>query len=41
MGTTTNDRGAQRLRLEQLQEWEALKYGMFIHYGMSTYTQTS
>jgi alpha-L-fucosidase len=38
MGTTTNDRGAQRLRLEQLQEWEALKYGMFIHYGMSTYT---
>jgi alpha-L-fucosidase len=38
MGTTTNERGAQRLSLEQLQEWEALKYGMFIHYGMSTYT---
>jgi alpha-L-fucosidase len=26
------------LSLEQLQKWEALKYGMFIHYGMSTYT---
>jgi len=38
MGTTTNERGAQRLSLEQLQKWEALKYGMFIHYGMSTYT---
>jgi alpha-L-fucosidase len=38
MGTTTNERCAQRLSLEQLQKWEALKYGMFIHYGMSTYT---
>ena len=34
----TNERGAQRLSLEQLQKWEAFKYGMFIHYGMSTYT---
>ncbi len=34
---TTNERGAQRLSLEQLQKWEALKYGMFIHYGMSTF----
>ena len=33
----TNERGAQRLSLEQLQKWEALKYGMFIHYGMSTF----
>jgi alpha-L-fucosidase len=33
-----NERGAQRLTLQQLQKWEALKYGMFIHYGMSTYT---
>jgi alpha-L-fucosidase len=33
-----NERGAQRLSLQQLQKWEALKYGMFIHYGMSTYT---
>jgi len=31
-------RGAQRLSLEQLQKWEALHYGMFIHFGMSTYT---
>jgi hypothetical protein len=35
---TTNERGAQRLSLEQLRKWEALKFGMFIHYGMSTYT---
>ena len=35
---TTHERGAQRLSLEQLQKWEALKYGMFIHYGMSTST---
>ncbi|MFM8831901.1 MAG: alpha-L-fucosidase [Spartobacteria bacterium] len=33
----TNERGAQRLSLEQLQKWEALKYGMFIHFGMSTF----
>jgi alpha-L-fucosidase len=38
MTTNTNESGAQRLSLEQLQKWEALKYGMFIHYGMSTYT---
>jgi alpha-L-fucosidase len=30
--------GAQRLSLPELQKWEALKFGMFIHYGMSTYT---
>jgi alpha-L-fucosidase len=30
-------RGAQRLSLEQLKRWEALGYGMFIHFGMSTY----
>jgi alpha-L-fucosidase len=35
---TSNERGAQRLSPEQLQKWEALKFGMFIHYGMSTYT---
>jgi len=34
---TTNEPGAQRLTLEQLQKWEALKFGMFIHFGMSTY----
>jgi len=30
-------RGSQRLSLEQLAAWEALGYGMFIHYGMSTF----
>jgi alpha-L-fucosidase len=29
--------GAQRLSLSQLQAWEALGYGMFIHFGMGTY----
>jgi alpha-L-fucosidase len=29
-------RGSQRLSLERLQRWEALGYGMFIHFGMST-----
>ena len=30
-------RGSQRLSLEQLEAWEALAYGMFIHFGMSTF----
>lgn len=30
-------RGAQRLSLQQLRAWEALEYGMFIHFGMSTF----
>jgi alpha-L-fucosidase len=34
---TTPEPGAQRLTIEQLQQWEALKFGMFIHFGMSTY----
>lgn len=29
--------GAQRLPVPALQEWEALKFGMFIHFGMSTF----
>lgn len=29
--------GAQRLSLPALQRWEALGYGMFIHFGMSTF----
>ena len=29
--------GSQRLSLKQLQAWENLKYGMFIHFGMSTF----
>ena len=31
--------GAQRLSLAQLQKWESLQYGMFIHFGMSTFVQ--
>lgn len=31
--------GHQRLRVEQLQRWESLEYGMFIHFGMSTYVE--
>jgi len=29
--------GAQRLSLKALQEWEALRFGMFISFGMSTF----
>ena len=29
--------GTQRLSLDHLQRWEALKFGMFIHFGMSTF----
>ena len=29
--------GAQRLSVERLKSWEALGYGMFIHFGMSTF----
>lgn len=37
--TGSNDKqpGDQRLKIAQLQEWEALHYGMFIHFGMSTF----
>ena len=34
---TSQKRGSQRLSIEQLQQWEAMEYGMFIHFGMSTY----
>ncbi len=30
--------GNQRLLLKQLEEWKKAQYGMFIHFGMSTYT---
>jgi alpha-L-fucosidase len=30
-------RGSQRLSLKKLQSWEKLGYGMFIHFGMSTF----
>ena len=29
--------GSQRLSLGQLEKWESLGYGMFIHFGMSTF----
>lgn len=29
--------GRQRLSLEKLRAWEKLRYGMFIHFGMSTF----
>jgi len=31
--------GQQRLRLQQLREWEALRFGMFITFGMSTFLE--
>lgn len=30
-------RGSQRLSLKQLRAWEQLEYGMYIHFGMSTF----
>lgn len=38
--TTTADlppQGAQRLKLAALESWLSQEYGMFIHFGMSTY----
>lgn len=32
-----NEAGAQRLSLDELQCWEALRFGMFLHFGMSTF----
>lgn len=34
---TPPERGNQRLSREQLHAWEALGFGMFIHFGMSTF----
>ncbi len=36
--TAENSNGAQRLSIEKLQRWEELGYGMFLHFGMSTFT---
>lgn len=33
------EKGNQRLSLEQLRKWESLQYGMFIHFGMSTFVE--
>jgi len=30
--------GAQRFSIERLKKWEALEFGMFIHFGMSTFS---
>ncbi len=32
-------KGSQRLSLDKLRAWESLGYGMFIHFGMSTFVQ--
>jgi alpha-L-fucosidase len=32
-----NQKGDQRLSLAELKAWEAWRYGMFIHFGMSTF----
>jgi alpha-L-fucosidase len=31
--------GSQRLSLARLHKWESLRYGMFIHFGMSTFVR--
>ena len=36
-GAGETRRGAQRLSVERLKAWESLGYGMFIHFGMSTF----
>ena len=36
-GSRPSQEGSQRLPLAQLRAWEALRYGMFIHFGMSTF----
>lgn len=38
VSSTEAEKGAQRLSLKQLKRWEAMQYGMFIHFGMSTFT---
>ncbi len=35
----TENQYAQRLSVEKLKEWQDLRYGMFIHYGMSTFLE--
>ena len=35
---TKSNKGVQRLPIERLKEWETLQYGMFIHFGMSTFS---
>lgn len=35
--SSIEESGAQRLSIRELQQWEALRFGMFIHFGMSTF----
>jgi len=37
--STIAETGKQRLSLEQLSTWEKMAYGMFIHFGMSTFDE--
>ncbi|MEM6885432.1 MAG: alpha-L-fucosidase [Verrucomicrobiota bacterium] len=37
--SSSEERGAQRLPVEKLEEYMQWKYGMFIHWGMSTYDE--
>ncbi len=37
VGTSVSETGAQRLSVAKLRAWEALGYGVFIHFGMSTF----
>lgn len=39
-GAETQKRGSQRLSAAQLARWESLGYGMFIHFGMSTFLRS-
>ena len=34
----SDEKGIQRLSIERLKKWETLEYGMFIHFGMSTFS---
>lgn len=38
MHTTQEHTGAQRLSRSRLDQWRDLRYGMFIHFGMSTFS---
>lgn len=35
--TMSKEKGNQRLSLKKLKQWESLGYGMFLHFGMSTF----
>ncbi|MBL8234362.1 MAG: alpha-L-fucosidase [Bryobacterales bacterium] len=37
LSPAAEETGAQRLPLTALRAWESLRYGMFLHFGMSTY----